>query len=599
MSAERVPSRVALSDPPLRRENRVARGAPRSLIGVVALLGPAALMAMVLAWPMLLTSSGLGGDWEHHLWFIWRQSLAIRADHAPSMFLNTGYSVLYPLYAFYGGTIYALAGVLAIALGNSPISAYVLTYILGFLAAYGGWYWIGRTVGLPRLLAQIPALVFVTSACYLTLIYGIGDWPEFLALSMLPLMVGAALSVLRAERLRILPAAALALSSIVFFGSHILTVLWACTLLALAIAVVIACVPSTRPWLQRRRLIRVAAVVIPALLVNAWFLLPMVAYASHTQIGSQYGVAYEDLQASMQLVAFSDLFTLSRASAVPGVYGYALSLPTPAIVWVLASVMVLLWGARRGTWMRLLVVFTAITTGIVLLMTHEGLLRTLPKPYTLLQFSYRLEGYVLMGVTAAVLAALMLVRSQMGRLRFWAWTIAPVLILSVVGAIQQVDAYPPTPLSRSATLTSRGELFARKFTDYAYTPLPAISESGLPTLDIAPAELHHNHGSFTLRARPGQLVATNIGGGPDLLHITGASVAGIDTRSQLVLAVGSSVAAGSADPHTSLATERISISPAHSLPVVLGRLLALVGALALVAGFVALSARAYRERARR
>src|ERR1700691_3956674 len=69
----------------------------------------AAVVVGVLAWPMLLTSSGLGGDWEHHLWYVWQQSLSIRANGAPSFFLNTPYSVVYPQYAFYGGTINALA----------------------------------------------------------------------------------------------------------------------------------------------------------------------------------------------------------------------------------------------------------------------------------------------------------------------------------------------------------------------------------------------------------------------------------------------------------------------------------------------------------
>ena len=370
---------------------------------------------------MLFTTSGLGGDWEHHLWYVWRQSLAIRADGAPSMFVNTDYSVFYPQYAFYGGTIYVLAGTLAVVLGDSPLSAYILTYILGFMAAYGGWYWTGRILGLGRCLAQVPALLFVTSACYLTLVYGQGDWPEFLAISVLPLMVAAGLSVLRAERLRALPAIALAGSSIVFFGSHILTVLWASTLLGLTAVALVVFVPSVRRQIRRRRLLRLVALVIPALLVNAWFLLPMSAYASHTRIGSQHGyvAGYKDLHETMHLVAFHHLFTLSRATTAFGHPDYALPLPTLVIVWLLASVVILLASVRRGTWVRVLVILAVIAAAIVVLMTHAGLLLALPKPYTLLQFSYRLEDYVLMCVTAAVAVVLVLVRSGSKRLRRW------------------------------------------------------------------------------------------------------------------------------------------------------------------------------------
>jgi hypothetical protein len=559
-------------------------------------VGPTALIVLVLAWPMLFTNSGLGGDWEHHLWYVWRQSLAIRADHLPSMFINTAYSVFYPQYAFYGGTIYALAGTLTLALGDSPLTAYIVTYLLGFIAAYGGWFWMGRILGLGRWLSHVPALVFVTASCYLMLVYGQGDWPEFLALSMLPLLLAAGLSVLRAERLRLCPAVALALSSTVFFGSHILTVLWASTFLAITFAAVFASVPEVRQQLRVRGLIRLAAVMIPALLVSAWFLLPMIAYASHTRIGSRYNVAYAILHSTMHLVAFHHLFTLSRASTVQGVPDYPLALPTLTIVWVLVSIAVLLWSVRRGKWIRVLVILAAITAGIGVLMTHEGLLLDLPKPYTLLQFSYRLEGYVLMGVTAAVLVILVLVGSMPGRLRLWRWTIAPVLIASMFGAVQQVSAYPRTSLSRSETLTDRGEIFARIYTDYAYVPLPTISEGQLPRLDISPEQIHGNRASFTIRARPGQLVATNIGGGPNLLHITGASIAGTDERSQLVLAIGTTASAGSASPSTPVSLAHVSIAPAQSLPVVLGRVIALVGVALLALGFVVLAARGHRAR---
>jgi hypothetical protein len=549
-------------------------------------------MLAALTWPMLFTTSGFGGDWEHHLWYVWRQSLAIRADQAPSPFLNTSYSVLYPLYAFYGGTIYVIAGALSVVLGNSPLAAYVLSYLLGFLAAYGGWYWAGRIVGLGRWLAHGPALVFVSSAYYLTLVYGIGDWPEFLALSMLPLMIAAALSVLRAEQLRVLPALALTVSSTVFFGSHVLTVLWACTLLGLIVVVVVTFVPEARLRIRRPGLRRVVVLVVPALLVNAWFLAPMAAYASHTQIGSQYDVATTLLREYMQFVSFRDLFTLSRATTVPGRTGDALCLPTLAMVWALASIAILPWRARRGTWMRLLLIFAAATAGIVVLMTQEGLLLALPKPYTQLEFSYRLEGYVLMGVAATVMSILVLAQSRSGGLRLWSWTIVPVLIFSTIGAIQQVSAYPRTPLPRSATLTYRGEIFAQKFDDYSYVPLPLISAVHLPKLHIAPRAIHGNHVSFTAHVHPGQLVATNIGGGPDLLNVTGASIAGTDEHGHLVLAVGSTASAGLTHPPTAVVSDvHVSISPAQSLPVVLGRLLAFAGVIVLLVGFLMLIAR--------
>jgi hypothetical protein len=547
---------------------------------------------------MLFTTSALGGDWEHHLWYIWYQELAIRANHAPSLFLNTSYSVFYPQYAFYGGTIYALTGALAFALDGSPIGAYVLTYVLGLAVAYGGWYWAGRISGLGRWMAHVPALLFVTSAYYLTMIYGLGDWPEFLAISMLPAMAAAGLGIVRAGRLRLGSTTALVGSSLVFFGSHNITILWASTLFVITCLAVIVCVPDARQTLRKAHVTRLSAVVIAAALVSAWYLLPVVAFGSHTRIGSDPQVTDGLIREAMPLVSFAHLFSLSRASTVSRFPGDVLVLPTVTIAWLLASIALVLWRFRKARLARLLVCLTALTAAIVVLMTREDLLLALPRPYRLVQFSYRLDGFVVAGVTATVMMALAVIRSSPGRLRLWTWTIIPVLAASVVGGVQQVDARLSEPFNRDVALSSQGELYAEVFDDYAYAPLPFISEKGLPVLHIAPGEIHQNRVTLFVRARPGELAATNIEGGPNLLHITGASIVGADQRAQLVLAIG----ARSHDPvdrRTPNSYERISISQASSVPVVLGRLLTYAALAGLLAGFVVMLLRGLRDGRRR
>lgn len=562
----------------------------------MAALGAPVLLIGVLVWPMLFTDSGLGGDWQHHLWYVWHQALAIRADNAPTPFLNTFYSVFYPEYVFYGGTVYAFTGALSLILGDSATAAYVLTYALGFGAAYGGWYWAGRMVGLGRWVAQVPGVLFVTSACYLTLVYGQGDWPEFLAMSVLPLMVSAGMNVLRAARLRVPPFLALAASSVVFFGSHDLTMLWASTLLAAIGALVLVCIPGSRPWLKPRRVIRVAGVVLAGALVNAWFLLPTLAYSSSTKIGSQYGVADRTLRYTMSLVSFAHLFTLSRATTVPGTPDYALPLPTLTIVWALIGTVLVLWSVRRGTLLRALLIACAASGVVAILMTHAGLLLALPRPYSLLQFSYRLESYIAMGACAAALAILVAARDGARRLRWYAWTVVPIVVLSLIGAVQQVDAYPHTPLPRKATFSPGSEIFAEDYDDYGYAPLPLIHGKALPFLRFSPEAIRDNRLSAPIRLRSGQLAYTNIGGGPDLLHISGARVVGRDSSYRLVLAVGPPGATPSAHPRTPLVEQRISISPAEPLAVVAGRLLSLLGLLVLAAELVWLVATGRRRR---
>ena len=325
----------------------------------------------------------------------------------------------------------------------------------------------------------------------------------------------------------------------------------------------------------------------PALLVNAWFLLPMAVYSSHTVIGSEYGVAEGDLRAAAPLVAFGHLFALSFGRSA----SYLLTLPTLTIVWILVSIAVLFAAGRRGAGMRIVAILAIVTAGVVVVMTHVGLILALPRPYPQLEFGYRLEEEVLIGVTATLTAVLALGGSAPRRVRRWGWTIVPVVALSMFGAVGQVGAYTRTTLSRSATSTADSEVFSERYFDYSYVPLPVISRR-LPALDISPSSIHDNHVSFTVRAHPGQLFDTNIGGGPNLLSIHGARVVGTDDPLHLVLAVGNG-GSPSASPRTPIKTERVSIAPAQTTPVVLGRLLTFLGLAILLIGLIWLAASRY------
>jgi hypothetical protein len=560
-------------------------------------IGVATALIGVLAWPLLFTSASFNEDWLNHLWYMWHQSLAIRTNLQPSLFVNYSGGVLYPLYAFYGGTIYALAGVLSLALGNAPLQAYVLTYLLGFAAAYGGWYWMSRMFGVGRWSAHVPGLVFVTSASYLMLIYALGDWPEFLAVSVMPLLIASGLSVLRADRLYFMPALALAASSVVFFGSHLLTVVWGSTVLLFVGLALLACVPQARGEVARAGVVRVLAVIGPALLVNAWFLLPTAAYEAHTVVAGSYPHFRMLLHKTRIAVTAKSLFTLSHAKAAGTIVNTAL--PVLAMAWVLASIAVFARARRGGPWIRALWILAGATTALIVLMTHVGLLLALPRVYATLQFSFRLESYVLLGISGAVLAVLVLM-AQSGRGRSpWAWALAPVVVVSVLGAAQQTDAFN-RGIGRSYALSSYAVPLYEKegLLDYVDNSLPYIKRA-LPKVGFAPAT-DEFHASVVVRLRPGQLVDTNIRGGPDLVHVTGARIVGSDPVANDVLEVGGRDGASGkvsvARRGARAVRATISVSPAHGLPVVLGRLLALVGALVLLAELTVLGFRGLRAR---
>jgi hypothetical protein len=568
-------------DVPARR--RSWRSLAETLPDVVA----PALLIGALTWQMFEYAE-FSGDWSTHLWYVWHQSLSIRANHVPSLFLNYSGGVFDPLYAFYGGTLYALAGTLSLILGNAPLSAYVLTYLAGFAAAYGGWYWMARMAGLGRWPAHVPGALFITSPYYLTLIYGRGDWPEFIAVSSMPLVVAAGLSVALTDRPRLAPAFALAGSGIVFCGSHNLTLLWGTTILLLGGLAIVLCVPEARRAVSRnraiasRRVLRVASFLVPALLVSAWFLVPTVSYQSHTHIASSYPYWRNVLQATTPLVSAANLFTISRATDVPQAADFALSLPIAVIAWVLASMAILARARPNGTWMRLLLVVVGMTIGLTIVMTHAGLVLALPRPYVMIQFTYRLESYVLLGLSGAVLVILKLMQGGGRRLRLWMWTVSPILILSVIGAIQQANAYTGGYTTIPYFKNSDPGLL-----DYTGGDLPTLASGAgnLPKIEFPPTAVRHDRVSVTVHLPPGQLVDTNIMSLPELVHITDASVVGVDPTGHDLLRLGPSATTQANANESRGPTETISVSPADALPIKLGRLLTLLGAFTLIVRF--------------
>jgi hypothetical protein len=535
---------------------------------------------LFLAWPMLFTPSGMGQDWSSHLWNMWRQSVAIANEGHPSLFLNFDQSVLYPLYAFYGGTAYALAGILTIVLGNSPVTAYVITWLAGFAVAYGGWFWLGRMAGLGRWAANVPGLLYITSGYYLTLVYARGEWLEFSGVSALPLLAASGLSVLRARRLQLLPALALAGSTLVFFGSHNVVMLWGLTWLALLAGALALALPEARRVVTRAGVMRVLVIAIPAALVNAWYLLPDVVYAYRTSLGSVFPWERE-LHLSAYLVSAANLLTPFHTQEAAGDPDFVYSLPVVAIAVVLAGIATSLRHRGERAWRRALWIVTGLSALVVVLMTHPGLILELPHPYTTIAYGYRLESFVLLGVSGAMLALLVIARSWPRRLRLACWAAATVaLVAAGAGAVIQVDGYPhgvgyspyavvpdryaviaanEAPPLPEATLGCRVDIGCA-FDD---NTLPLAQSENLPELRFPSAAIRNDRLKVPVDLPDGGLVRTNLAGAPYFVNVTGARVLGRDPLGHMVLYI---------EP------ERvwISLGPSATLPVVLGRVITLV-----------------------
>jgi hypothetical protein len=618
--------------------------APRSLMRVrrvsfarvarsAAAVAPAVALMVALTWPLYLTSSSFAGSWGLDLWFVSKQSLTIQGGHLPSFFLNYPHGVFYPLYAFYGGTLFALTAAASLVLGDAQIATYVLTYLLAVAAAYGGWYWISRQAGLGRWDGQVPGIVFVTASYYLTMIYADGDWPELVAISTIPLMIAAGVSILRADRLRMGPALAFTISAVVFFGSHALTLVWGATTIVVVALAIVACVPQARREISRRGPGRLAGLAVPAMLVSAWFLVPAAIYESSTWIASEYASWASVLRSSMSLVSTDHLFTLSRATASPGDVAFALSLPILAMAWAFVGLALALLSGRRGPWMRILLICAGFTTAMIVFVTHAGLILALPRYYSTLQFSYRLENYALLGLSGSVLSILVLAKTETrSRLRSWSrWALPSILAVAVVGSIQQVAAYPSTK-NRDAEVASRStEAEASESTSLETTPAQAMSSGGVlkdyvdvkqPILEspgVAPqiltgSDVHPPLRHVALQSLPliefdtttpqaesvvtatnfrqGELVNSNLFGSPGLVHVTGAKIVAINGEDGAdVLAVGPA----SNGTGASAGTRTISVSTSSGVPVVLGRALSICAVIALVLQFALMALRRRRH----
>jgi hypothetical protein len=603
--ADEVPIRRAARGPfkPVAPSAAVRSSLAAALRSPLVVAGAAVLLIGLLSWPMLFTAATFNGDWIGQAWFLWQQSLAIRADHAPTLFLNYPFGVFYPHFAFYGGTLYAITGALSLLLGDAPMATYVLVYLMGFAAAYGGWYWIGRICGLGRWSAQAPGLVFVTSSYFITQIYARGDWPEFVGVAAIPLVMGAGLSVLRADRLRLWPALALTVASIFFFGSHSLTIVWGFAMMAVAGLALVALVPNARRTLTRAGAVRVAGIVAPAALVSAWFLLPAASYESKTLIATEYRHWQLLLRGTQKLVSPEHLFTLSRASASTPGAAFALSLPILVMAWALLTLAVFLRRGLHGTWIRVLLICSAMTTLLIVTMTHAGMILALPRVFSTIQFSYRLESYVLLALTGTVLAALVLVRSGGPDARLSRWTLLPVLLVSVVGAVQQTDAYPNGG-DRNALLnvlyTPKAPGAGELLTDYVdvHQRILNAPNGRPPEVRFPFAAVHENHVTTVVHMAPGQLAYSNLEAPPVFVHVTGAKIVGINGEGFDVLEINRSSRPepAGAGGKTPTPAETISVGSAEPLPVVAGRWISILALAALFAQFAALALRRLRRR---
>jgi len=535
----------------------------------------AAVVIFICAYPMIRGGGFVGYDWFAHLWYIWHQEESLKAHLLPSYFAQNNSGVFDPHFAFYGGTLYTLTGAVAIILGHQP--AFVASWIFAFMMAYGGLYWLARQAGVGPWAAHVPSIVFVSSPWYLSSIYVWGSWGQNTAFSALLLLLAAAFSIMRADRLKAAPALALAVAVLFYTGSHSLTLAWATSAMAVLGVVCFALLPGFRRLFNRRGLLRIAAVAIPAGMVNAWFMIPAIAYQGQTWIGNAYDMATSLLLTSMYYVEPQHILTLTRTRADPPSPHLALQLPLLAAGWAVIGLLIFRRPSWRSQWLRTGVLMLAAAVAVWQLMTHSSWILGLPHPYDQIQAPYRLEAYINIAVAGMLISALALAARAGPRARRWTWVLAPLLILIMVQArtqlLEPLQANMVGPQWNSAApyLTNDARL---GMADYVNADVAEFQpDRPFPFVLFSPrAAERSDHAVATVDAQPGDCVASNLKVSNPLIKVKGATIAARDQAGNAFLQIDAGATPGAA---------RIEVAAAHPAPVVLGRLVTLLGLLGL------------------
>jgi hypothetical protein len=541
----------------------------------------AAVVIFICTYPMIGGRAGelrdggfIGFDWFAHLWYIWHQEESLRAHLLPSYFAHNVAGVFDPHYAFYGGTLYTLTGAVSVVVGHE--AAYVVAWIWAFMMAYGGLYWMARQAGVKAWPAHIPSIVFVSSPWYLSSIYVWGSWGQNTAFSALLLVLAAGFSIMRADRLKPFPALALAIGVLFYTGSHSLTLAWASTAMTVLGVICFALVPGFRRLFNRAGLLRIAAVAIPAGLINAWFMFPAIAYQGQTWIGNNYTMAQDFLLSSMYYVEPEHILSLTRDRAEPLQPHLALQLPLLATAWLVVG-LVLARPHWRSQWLRTAVLMLIAGAGMWQLMTHSSWILGLPHPYDQIQAPYRLEAYINIAVAGGLIATLALIARSGRGARRWTWIMVPILALVLVQARAQLleplqSAFVGPQWNTAAPYFTRDTKLG--MADYVNSDVPEYQANrNFPFALFDPDKAEQEDRAVAIvDAQPSEFIASNLKVSNPLIKVEGAKIVARDQGGNAFLEVADDAKPGAA---------RITVTAAHPFPVVAGRLVTLAGLLGL------------------
>jgi hypothetical protein len=568
-----------------------------------------AIITVLLA-PMLFTSRAFWVDASNHLWLVLQQQRAFQASRWPTFFISSDRTgVASPLFSFYGGTGNAVVGAVSALLGGRTILADDLSWIYALVIAYVGFSWLSWQVGLRGAWVHAAGLVYVSSSYYLTDVYNRGDWGETMAISAFPLVVASAFWLLRAPRWRPVPVLALIVSTTTLTATHNITALWGATFLAiLVVLLVVATWPASKA-IPVRRVVGTVGVMVLASLVNAWYLLPDVAFAHRTALGSLPNPFVSGTRGTW-FDNPSVIFNPLPSSATPNAH---VQLPMVVIAWLLVAAL-LVGAALRRSERRLLVGLAVVATGFVGLLLFEAPWSALPQPYLFTQFAFRVTTYVLLCVCGMTILLLLVGRRSTGAKRA---SIAAGLIVALgfgLGlGVQQIWSADSALRDRHDALTRPGIAPASWYDQGSFADASAKLLAVVPgrRLTLNPALERGGRLTQVVDAPAGpEPIVTNIAGGTYFVDVGGVIPVGVTRVPQRLEVRGRETTAGIRSysyptdqfrmvvrrpPDHLIGPLRVTLAAASSFPIAAGRVLTLLSlvALLLVVVVVAVSSRRY------
>jgi hypothetical protein len=499
------------------------------------------VVVSLLAMPMFVTKRSFGHDWTLHLWMIRQQQLNIEAMSHPGLFVSVNrLGVFYPIFAFVGSGLYTVGGCLAILLGNRPILADKLLYLVGFALAYGGMTWLSRQLGVRGWRVQVPGLVLVTGAYFVTDLAGRGDLGEFIALAAIPMLIAAGRSAFASARVRARDLLAVVGSVFVLTGSHNITLMWGSVFVVLLVIVsFVAFAPVGLPPIPWARVATVAGSGVIGAGLNAWFLFPDLRYGFDTNVAGQNANQVPKTDLAQATLLLNPL----RPSDIAGSAfdrDIRLAVPWMFALWAVV-VVALLWRNREASSRRAFAGVCCVGVFFVTIIVWRGAWSALPHVLYNVQFTWRLNAYVLLATALLVMLALRWQATAPARIaRSTTAVLVAVIVFNVGAATWQVWRVRSEYVKGGKEFVTGGT-FADQVVASRYAPplswysegdfrdvsIPPIAAPVGRVLVVPPTAVHGSKFEGLLAVPDGPLpFSTNISAGPRFVRMTGIEAIG-------------------------------------------------------------------------